>query len=86
MKRWLVHTLLLLALFGHLGHSFHNHHHSEAGESCPICVVDDLSKVTTEHYTFISSESVGYAVNAIYQQILTRRTTPFYRNRAPPLS
>ncbi|MEA3372193.1 MAG: hypothetical protein U9Q62_00755 [Campylobacterota bacterium] len=86
MKRWLVHTLLLFALFGHLGHSFHDHHHDEAAQSCQVCVVDDLSKITTDHYTQPAFTHFSDTLEPLQSQCATQQSTPLYHSRAPPSS
>jgi hypothetical protein len=84
MKRYLVSVLLLLALLGQLGHSFHVHH-DKAGGQCPICIVDDAGKVTTDHYVPPVFESSGYHPSELLQQVQICRNIPQYRNRAPPV-
>jgi len=83
MKHYLVHILLLLALLGQLGHSFHVHH-DKAGGQCPICIVDDISKVTIDHYVPPVFESSGYQISVQSRQIQLCRSAPRCRNRAPP--
>jgi hypothetical protein len=86
MKSWFTRTFLLLALIGHLGHSFHVHHHDDTVEPCPICIVDDLSKIILDHtIPSLSIQKVAVA-DILINKTFIQSVLIHYHNRAPPLS
>jgi len=90
MKLNLTHFLLVLALFGDLFHTFHHHEHNKkssvfSSNSCPICVVDDLSKVIHESVSIhIELEHFWQEKWQLYHACFTHFSY-FHLSRAPPL-
>ncbi len=96
MKRWFLHTLLLVALSGHLGHSFfhtHDIHHvmyeeHEDGEGsyeqCTICTIEDHMVATHDHIRSCRECLETEKIEIRQADVYAHSITPTYSSRAPP--